>query len=247
MLIFILIISYLLYKNRESFMNIDIVFLNKNELYKLLIKNEDLYYNTFTDNDLIVRNINNINDYYNLIKYSVVDCDNKNKTKIQNCIYVIDKKFNDIKFNYFDGIKFNNIKWQFGFIKGKLYEGGLPHTRNDTIILPIEYINSVNNDVLIKLLIHEKIHVYQKLYPNDIKKYLITHNFTETNIIVKNKRANPDINNIIYKDINNKLYYTQYNNNPKNISDVTYYPNNSIIYEHPYEQMAYNFENIINY
>lgn len=245
MLIFLLILFLIIlfYKKKDYFKNTDIIFIDKDELYSFLIQDNDNYYKTFNDNDFIVRNISNINEYHDMINRSVVNCSDDIKDKINNCIENIKKKFNDINYDYFDGQKFNKIIWKIGFVKGKLYEGGLPHTRNDNIILPIDYLQSLDNTELIRLLIHEKIHIYQKSYPDDIAKYLKKNNFTVSDTIIYNRRANPDMDNKIYKDKDNKLYYSQYNRNPKNIMDVTYYPINNSLYEHPFEKMAYNISN----
>ena len=221
-------------------------FLNNDTLYDFLIKDNDNYYKTFNKNDMIVRNINSINDYHKIIKQSVCNCSEVIKNKIIKCINLIDNKINNINYDYFNGEKFNKIIWKIGFIKGKLYEGGLPHTRNDIIILPIDYLESLDNITLTKLLIHEKIHVYQKLYHDDIEKYLIKNNFNIINKIIYNRRANPDMHNKIYMDKDNNIYYSQYNNKPKNIMDVTYYPINNSLHEHPFEKMAYEISNLIS-
>jgi predicted metalloprotease with PDZ domain len=153
---------------REHMNNTKIIFLNKNNLSDYLIQDNDNYYKTFNNNDMIVRNIKNINEYYQIINKSVVDSNDIIRNKILKCIKKIENKFNNKNYEYFNGNKFNNITWKIGFIKGKLYEEGLPHTRDQVIILPIEYVESINNDTLIRLLIHEKIHVYQKIYHDDI-------------------------------------------------------------------------------
>jgi hypothetical protein len=239
-----LFIFYVFYRNKEKFINTsNIIFINKNDLTNILIQDNDNYYKTFNKNDMIVRNIKHINDYYEIIKNSTIDCNNKIKDKIIKCIFKVEEKFKNINLDYMDGKKFNNITWKFGFIKDKLYEGGLPHTRNDNIILPFDYLESIDENSLIKLLIHEKIHVYQKLYHDDIEKYLIKNNFNIVNKIITNRRANPDMDNKIYKDKNNNAYYAQYNNKPKDIMDVTYYPINNSLHEHPFEKMAYELSN----
>jgi hypothetical protein len=218
-----------------------ITFIKRHELYNLLIANNDNYYNTFSTNDMKVRNINNIKEYFDKIKESVVDLPSENESIVIEYIDKIDKIFNNINYSYLDGKKFNNIPWKIGFVKGKLYENGFPHTRYDIIILPIDSI--YNNNLLIQLLIHEKIHVYQKLYPEDINNYLLENNFVKYKLADKT-RANPDINEWIYSK-DNKLYYAKYNDNPQSIADVTFYPFNDSKYEHPYEEMACDLTNII--
>lgn len=234
---------YYVYNMREHMNNTKIIFLNKNNLSDYLIQDNDNYYKTFNNNDMIVRNIKNINEYYKMINKSVVDSNDTIKNKILECIKKIENKFNNKNYEYFNGNKFNNITWKIGFIKGKLYEEGLPHTRDQVIILPIEYIESINNDTLIRLLIHEKIHVYQKIYHDDIAIYLINNNFTMVDNNINNKRANPDMDDKLYMDKDNNIYYSQYNKNPKSIMDVRYFPINESLYEHPFEKMAYEISN----
>jgi hypothetical protein len=43
-----------------------------------------------------------------------------------------------------------------------------------------------------------------------------------------------------------KFVYCEYNENPKSIFDVMYYPTNSVSNEHPLEYMAYTIESELN-
>ena len=230
--IFIFIVNNL--NNNECFEN-HIIFLTSKQLELILIENSDNYYNTFNNNDMKVRQINSILEYHEKIKNSVTD---NNDDKIITLINKIDHAFESINYPYLDGKKFNKIPWKIGFVKGTEYENGFPHTRNDIIILPIEYPISAN------VLIHEKIHVYQKLYPDDIKKYLDENNFIKYKLSDYLGRANPDIDKYLYKK-DMDIYYSRYNDNPNSITDVTYYPINDSTLEHPYEMMAYNLSNKI--
>jgi hypothetical protein len=103
-----------------------------------------------------------------------------------------------------------------------------------------------DDNQLIKLLIHEKIHIYQKMYPNDVQLYIKLNGFIpiRKREMNDNIRANPDLDNWIYKDKDSNIYKAQYNKEPKTISDVIYYPTDSQLYEHPYETMAITIENL---
>lgn len=212
----------------ECFNNTNIQFLNKDELY-VVLKSNNTYYSTFYNNDMKVRNIKSLEEYFKNIKESVVDFNENEKDILILQCEKADNIIKNINMIGFDGIKCSNIMWKFGLTKGKLYEEGLPHTVKDTIILNRNIFSNINT------LIHEKIHIYQKMYPEDIKLWLKNNNFR----IVKereendNVRANPDIDKYIYMK-NNTLYSNTYNDNPKSILDVT----NSQLYEHPFEYMA---------
>lgn len=238
----------------ENYSNNEIIFFKKDNLYNILKKDDDKYFKSFFRKDLIVRNIDNINDYNENMKNSICDADDIIINKIKNYIIKIKDIINNYiitennTFNSIDLNKFNNIQWKFGFVCDKKYENGLPHTRNDIIILNKNRIN-LNNDLKnMKTLIHEQIHVYQKLYPNDNEKYLELKQFKKLKKITEfdNIRANPDLDNYIYQDKNFNTYKAIYNNNPTSIEDITYHPINTQFYEHPFERMAIEFESIID-
>jgi hypothetical protein len=239
-LLLILLILFLQQKSVDS-----IHFLDKEQLFDLLKNDNDNYYKTFSKNDYKTRNINNINEYINLIKESTTDFTHLEKDKLIRCIEKVNIYFDNIKYEWFDGNKANAILWKIGCVKGKLYENGLPHTRIDTIILSKEHLNTYDNK-LIKLLIHEKIHVYQKMYPNDVQLYIKLNGFIpiKKREMNDNIRANPDLDNWIYKDKESNIYKAEYKKDPKTIRDVIYYPSDSQLYEHPYETMAITIENL---
>lgn len=231
------------YSLNDEFSN-NIKILNKNELQNILFNDPDNYYNKFTKLDLSVRNVNSVSEYKNKIMSSPVDIDFNLKSIINDTCSLIDTIFKKYNTNFFDGNKASEISWTIGIIDDLKYEAGLPHTRNNIIIIPKHIITTPK---LFTTLIHEKIHVYQKLYLKDIDNFLNKYKFKKINYINRKYiRANPDINDETYVDENNKVFICQYNPNPKNISDVTVYPINEDKYEHPYEYMAYMLTNEIS-
>lgn len=227
----------------ENFQNM-IIFLSKDQLYDFLQKNEDNYYQRFFDLDLKARKINSINDYQLYIQQAVSNGDNIIKEKILKGIQKADDFFTNIDLEYFHGKKINQIPWKIGFVQNKLYENGLPHTRKDVIILNQEKIKYSSLHSLIKTLIHEKIHVYQKIYISDVKKYIQYNKFKK--IKKRDKfdqiRANPDLDDYIYQDEFHNTYKALYNPQPSSIEDITYYPQNNQSFEHPNEKMAIDIE-----
>ena len=213
----------------ESFDNInfDIIFLKESDLKNILKNNND--------------------KYYEKIDKSVTEFDIHHKKKIITSTKIIDNIFNNIKLDYFDSRKANNIQWKIGCVSGKLYENGLPHTRDDIIIISKQDVQMFSDTKLTKTLLHEKIHLYQKIYPNDIDIYIKKNNFTKykkrTN--EDNIRANPDLDNWIYKDKDQNILKAVYNENPSSIEDISYSPFNSQSFEHPYEKMAIELEEFV--
>jgi hypothetical protein len=208
------------------------------------MKDPDHYYKSFSKKDLSMRKISSPSDYDLLIEKSCRDFSVYEKNKIINCVSKVDSILKTINEPWFDGVKACKTQWKFGFVSGKLYEGGLPHTRYDVIILPEYVITNYTDDELSKLILHEKIHVYQKMYPKDMDKYTQYHHFYKKmrRNEVHNARANPDLDEWIYNDSNNQSYMALYKADSNKITDVTFYPENSHFYEHPYEKMAYDME-----
>lgn len=258
LLIILLILLLIFFVNKylsniENFSNYEIIFYKKKNLYNILKKDDDNYFNSFFDNDLKVRNINTIDDYYIVLNNSLCNPDNENINKIKNYIIkiksIINKlKNNNTEINSINLNKFNNLKWKIGFVCNNNYENGLPHTRGDIIILNKNKFMVNSDEKNMKTLIHEQVHVYQKKYPDELNYYLKKNNFTKLKKRTKydNIRANPDLNNYIYKDSSNNTYKAIYNSNPKSIEDITYYPYNEQLYEHPNERMAIEFEKILD-
>jgi hypothetical protein len=230
LLFFIFLISFYCYDN---FYDDKIKIYSKNELINILLNDSDNYVNSFNDNDFMARNVKNKEEYYDNINNSCVDISLKLKNKIREQIEIANNKFDSYNIIGFDGKKCNNINWNIGIVNGSKYENGYPHTRDNIIIIP----KSIIHDSLYSTLIHEKVHVYQKMYPEDIKIYLKNNNFNKINSNLIN-RANPDIDNNIYTDKNDKILSCLYNKNPQSISDVK-----CSYSEHPFEFMAYQIQN----
>jgi hypothetical protein len=251
-ILFFYLINNILNKNNYEYFNnllYNPIFFDKDNLTKILLENNDDYYNIFYKYDLYARNVNNIEEYKVNIQKSTVNFTQKQKDKIIKACNLINNKIKNINIDIygFDKNKFNKIIFKFGAIKGKLYENGLPHTRDDIIILPIKKINNYSIEKLSKTICHEKVHIYQKKYKEDIQLYLKKNNIK---ILKKREekdliRANPDLDNFIYYD-NNLVYSAKYNSEtPVSVEDIIYNYDQSQSSEHPFEKMAIEIENII--
>ena len=169
LIFFILLLIFFIYLFKFLSINLEkfeqqIYFLNKDELLNILLENKDNYYNNFYKNDYISRKIKSIDEYYENIEKSVYNFNEEQKNKIKNAIKNIEEKISSKCNNleYFDNNKMKNIQWKFGCVTGKLYENGLPHTRNDIIIISYQDLDIYSDKKLEKTLLHEKIHIYQK-------------------------------------------------------------------------------------
>jgi hypothetical protein len=240
-IILLISIIFLLFKNIYLYDNIE--FITKEELKTILLNDNDNYYKTFTKKDLTVRNVNTIKEYKLIIKDSVCDLNDSHKYKVKRAVKIADnniKKLIDSNDNIYEGVdllKLYKLKWKLGYVCNNNYEEGLPHTRVDVIIMHINDINNKSINTIAETLVHEKVHIYQKTYKDDIDNYL-NNNFTKIKIRDENDniRANPDMDNTIYSD-GRMVYSAKYLPNADSIRDVRLY-NNSQKYEHPFENMA---------
>ena len=243
-IIIIIILIALIYFQLINTNRYNTEILSKKKTLSILLSNNDDYYSKFSDMDLKVRKVQNVNEYKNKIKNCVCDPENLIKNKILKAVDKADYKLNKLNnihngnYKHIDLNKLNNIKWKIGFICNNDYEQGLPHTRGDLIIMPIDSIYNKTINTLSETLIHEKVHVYQKLFPKETENYLKMNNFKKIKKRedTDNIRANPDMDDNIYTD-GNIIYKASYLPDAANITDVRLY-NEDQKYEHPYENMA---------
>lgn len=218
------IISAIYITNEESFANnsSNIIFLNKTETRDFIYKDSDNYIKSLSIYDLFARKVINTSEYMENVIKSCLDFSEIQKEKIRRCAKIAK--------SFFD----NGYIWKFSLID-KDYEEGFPHTRKDIIFLSPKVIDN-NDDELIKILIHESIHIYQR-YNKNIIKYLRENNYTvsrrrDTEPLI---RANPDLDEYIYMDEYGKeMIYKYKSTRPTGINDII--PNKN---EHPFEKMAY--------
>ena len=221
-----------------------IVFLDQAKTRQFLINDEDKYVRNLTKYDLIARKSQDHDSYLKRISACVSSFKDADKKKLIKCTKSADQFLKNFKWNNLDCNEISILPWKIALtskINNFEYEDGLPHTRKDIIFLTRNNLNSNEHD-LINILIHEKVHIYQRM--NKTKMNSIVNDmgfvvFTQTSqSILKLKRSNPDINDKVYYDkqkgILNLCKYSS--ENPSNISDVE---SNNMSSEHPYEKMAY--------
>lgn len=212
-------------------------FLSKRDSYSIL-RNNDVYYETFSPLDLKARGIKKVKDYFPIIRKSIDQFTREEKEMLIEWMTKADLRLSSIYIEGFDGKKAARMKWKVICMKGLQYENGFPHTINDTIILYKEMINGMNEKDWISLLMHEKVHVYQRKYKKDVKRYLRANRFDRIyHYDQSRRRANPDIDEYVYRKAG-RIYETRYRTqSPTDIHDCV-----NKKYEHPYEEMAYKIE-----
>lgn len=132
--------------------------------------------------------------------------------------------------------RLRSIKWNFAKVDVDIEEGW-PHTHNTMIVLTEKTLEKEQND-LVETLIHEKLHIYQRIYEplvRDLYENMWLFKPAQTNLvhsyIAELARSNPDLGNRIFT-YQNKFYIIQLFNSlsPKSISDSSPY---AVFYDSP--------------
>ena len=246
--------------------------MNSIETGNFLLNDNDNFVKNLSQYDLYARKVNTSSEYINEISNLGLTFNYKQKKKLLELVYKADLFFENLnnillKNNKFEYLKINgkeikNIKWVFSLIDDTQdfkYENGYPHTRENVIFLSKGVLNSDN---LIHILIHEKIHIYQRYNQKLFDEILNEMNYTpvlydEIELAFFNGdidinpiliRANPDLNEYIYYDNNQKLTGFFYKSKiPSGISDIhdsIFNLEPSSLDEHPYEKIAYEIDNL---
>jgi hypothetical protein len=248
-IIFILIIIIFIiksyYSETTNFENFTMInFLSKSTIEDIIYNDYDKYYDRFYQIDWVARHVNSKDEYINLIKTNNV-CSEFNfdeKDRLTRLIILIETNLKDNRNKINLPIELLlQTPWNIGLCNGTIYENGFPHTRNLNIIL-YDYHMTLSDNNLSKILLHEKIHIFQKAFPDITQQYLSQYNFkiygkrTHDSMI----RVNPDTDDDVYINSNNVILSCKYNSiNPSSINDVN---TSSQLDEHPLEFMAIDLE-----
>lgn len=216
------------------------------DAYKTISGNDDRFLDKLNKINLQARNTTSITSYKSKMKSSLINKCSLYHRRIINKIIEKIKKINVVS-SWTNNEKFQDISWNIIITKNQLYEYGLPHTRYNkkfgySIIIPLTAIK--DNFKFQQTLLHEQLHIYQKLYIDDTNNYINKYYMVVEDFDTSLLRANPDTDFSTYKNNKNEILCSCYTNNkPKKIIDVKYEPINKSKYEHPYEFMVYNLVN----
>lgn len=185
-----------------------------------IIKQSD-HFDKLTDLDKKARNITDISKYKSRYIANVVQFTREEMHYITGLCQMIDKH------NFH-----TNIRWIFAKLQYDItIEHGFPHTMGNVIVLRSDFFD-YPIDRQINLLIHEKVHIWQKHNKTVMNQILYKQNYTLTNKQHTTQAANMDTYGVWQK--NNKIYDTHYNDGYKSECNDRY----EIQDEHPYELYA---------
>lgn len=237
-------------------------YMSYEETALFLENDEDKYVANLSPLDLYARKVSSKDEYINIIKSEAIHFNKGDKLILDSCTKKADELLRNININnistesnldyskYLNYKDIANIKWVLAITKsdnGGKYENGLPHTRKHIIFLSQDVLN-YSEDEIIRLLIHEKIHIYQRYNEALFKTIIYNMGYADSHDIPQEKlkyvRSNPDVNNKIYKNKNTgELMICLYRSDkPQNINDIV---TQNYSMEHPYEKIAYEISEYI--
>lgn len=254
------IYTTLSFKNGKN--DTHLYYMSYEETALFLENDEDKYVANLSPLDLYARKVSSKDEYINIIKNEAIHFNKGDKLILDSCTKKADELLRNININnistesnldyskYLNYKDIANIKWVLAITKsdnGGKYENGLPHTRKHIIFLSQDVLN-YSEDEIIRLLIHEKIHIYQRYNEALFKTIIYNMGYTDSHDIPREKlkyvRSNPDVNNKIYKNKNTgELMICLYRSDkPQNINDIV---TQNYSMEHPYEKIAYEISEYI--
>lgn len=250
--------------------NNHLYYMTRDETSLFLEYDEDAYVANLSSIDLYARKAITKSEYLDVIKNSAASFTYSDREILDKCTKIADELLRKVKIdsiskeknlNYSKYINYKDIatiKWVLAKTSAEdsedkiyRYEEGLPHTRKNIIFLSTKVLN-YPEDELIKILIHEKIHIYQRYNEKLFKNIINNMGYTEVSNIneisadtLKYIRANPDLDKKVYKNITDgNLMLCLYNSDrPNGINDVVIKDYSS---EHPYEKIAYEISEYIH-
>jgi hypothetical protein len=226
----------------EDFLNpqfTDVRFLSAAETKQFFLNDPDEYVHTLNQWDLIARKVPIFQDYLSKIANATLSFSEEQKTRISKAARDADEFFSMTHIEGIDCVQIASIPWVMALTNGKEYEDGLPHTRADIIFISTDLDQT--HDTLVRTLIHEKVHLYQRLNPQDMMSFLAFHGYPrwKQRFGVPRVRSNPDLDPWIYfNPVTKKPMVAYYSSDtPANINDIAL---DNHLMEHPYEEIAYN-------
>ena len=250
-IIIVIIVIFFMRKKKkpvESFSEGNVTFFSKEDGETMLKTDPDSYFENLTKLDLEAMKFVDFDEAINKISESCINFTMDQKILLLKSTNIGDNFLRKLKISNNKTVDFKKLaelEWRFILTEGDINEAGMPHTKGDVIYLSTSIFN-LNNKDLIKTLIHEKIHVYERLYPRDIQKWILDNGFNihrrQSGII--NARSNPDVDGWTYINPNGKESVVLYNIKPSDIMDAIYPVDNDPSSEHPYEMFAYYIDSL---
>lgn len=211
-------------KVQEGFSNTSssqVSFVTKQE-FEERIRFSAKYFSNLTPLDLLARGATTQENYMKTYSRAYREFTESEKKRLTTLVTlangILDSKAYD---------EFRAIPWKFVKVDDTL-ENGYPHTLYDTIVVTSELLQALDNDI-IKTLLHEKVHIFQRFHPIVVRELLrdlaweplTPATLSSIKPTLYNVRSNPDLDNRIYVYGEHKLVVLQVytSDNPKSLQE----------------------------
>ena len=214
-------------------------FMGKEETQGMFRRDRDNYVGNMTKYDLVARRVATASEYIQKSVDAVGVFTSYERQTIKRCVLNANTFFNELEIDVpgFEPGNVAAIPWNFAKTKGNAYEMGFPHTRADIIFVSSSIFNNDDRNIT-STIIHEKVHVYQRMYPHMMELYAKHIQCTSKKPVgtYPLARANPDLDRFIYNCSSRDWVFQYKTTNPTSITDVDQHEHTM---EHPNEHMAY--------
>ena len=216
-----------------------VTFLTQVQTAKFIRNDPDGYCSNFSHQDLCARGVSSKQQYIETSASSSSSFNVKQKQQLTLLCTNIDTFLMKLNKSHalVNLVELARLPWIFALTSGNTYECGLPHTRQTVIFLSNSDIMNDDKNALIELLIHEKIHVYQRVFKDMFIRALLHSGFKihAYRKHVYGVRSNPDLDEYVYEDSKGNILVSVYTSEcPASIRDATHGRS-----EHPNEMVAY--------
>lgn len=239
-------------KQQDGFADSGASFMSQSDTSSFLSQDRDSYVKSMSRPDLYARKASHYTEYRERIAECAVAFNANERKKLTRCAKKADEFLRGHTYRGLDCGAIERIGWVFAkTVKNGTYEyeEGLPHTRENVVFLSGYVINDniandTNDDTLVSTLIHEKMHIYQRL--NNVQWLVASLGYVEvspSSIEERSlylKRSNPDTDGKVYSKNATAIIFSYRNDRPSSINDVL---TRNFTIEHPYEEMAYEIAN----
>lgn len=202
--------------------------LSPSELHAWIAADGDGFHARLSETDLRVRGVSTVAEYVCRARAAcAVDPSASDRARLARVVRRVSSAMSAFE-----------CVWVIGIVQGTAYEGGLPHTRGHVIVLPIRLLRAPVQQ-LMSILVHEQVHVQQKMDPVGTWRYLRHIGFTRRPGRIAGSRANPDLDAYVYTMPDGHVMGSRYVEGATSIGDVEFFPINRDEFESPLEWMAY--------
>jgi len=196
-----------------------LILFSKDDFVSFIEQDADRYFASMTKYDLYARKVGSVSELKTKSTANFTNYSSNYIHQVKQNIPKLNKFLSDIGLSIGVPWVLSNTSYS--------YESSLPHTRDNVIFLP--------EGAGIATLLHERLHIIQRLRPELFEQYFKNSGWTATQIHKDQlQRANPDITDVIYTDSAGNILSEIYNSEtPTDISDVSgeMHPNEQSVYE----------------